>query len=887
MTAAATYPKHWEADVVLRDGSTMRIRPIDPSDAQALQQFHMAQSEQSQYFRFFAPINRLSDSDLRRFTRVDHSDRVALVMVDGPEILAVGRYDRLVGDERFPDDDVAEVAFNVSDKVQGRGLGSILLEHLAAAGRESGIRKFVADVLPANTRMLRVFSDAGYDVEQRFDDGVVSVQFTIRPTDKAMKVLAERERRAEALSMQRVMAASSVVVYGAGEEGGALASLMWQRVKESDFTGTKLYAQTPSQLQSMLNDVGAPLDLAVVAAPPKEVLEVIPILGNAGTGAVLVPTGGFALRAEEDGVPQARLLRRIRAHGMRLVGPRSYGVIAQGDHGPLPALLAPVTPHLSVEGVGLFCQSSQAARAMFGWAYDKNLPVSSAIVAGHRADVSGNDTMQFWAQDANTKVVCVHLESIGNPRKFSRVARHLAQQRPLIATVAGRSGQVLPPGHHVGHTHTPRKALEELMDQAGVLRAGSLHQQLDWACAFITQPLPRGDKVAVLTNSGTHQAVLHEIVQSTGGEVVEELAALNPVAGPKEYFNSLEELANRDDWDAAIITYGPYIANHADAVSRHIAEFAHKTQKTVLAQVHGKEGLDKVLQHETTQVPSFRTGEDAVGVLEAMRTYRTRSTRPSSPQVDPPGIDRRGADAIIAREIEELKPGQRKKLPESLSRELLACYGLRVVPSRTATTPDEAIEAAETVGWPIALKTVDDVLRHRSDLGGVRLDLGSPTQLRDAWKVMSHRLANLGRSGEAAFEVQAMAPTGVACVLVAEEDPLYGPIISFGLAGDAIELLDDIAYRVPPLSETDVEDLIHSIKAAPRLYGHRNLPAMHVEGLVDVISRLSVMKAEIAPILKVDLNPVVVSETAVAIVSAQVWVSQPQRGDIARRVLPE
>src|SRR5690625_415678 len=307
MTGAPNYPDHWEADVVLRDGSTMRIRPIAPQDAAALQEFHMSQSEQSQYFRFFAPINQLSKTDLHRFTNVDHHDRVALVLVDGVDILAVGRYDRLVEDERFPDGDVAEVAFNVSDKVQGRGLGSILLEHLAAAGRERGIGRFLADVLPSNTRMLRVFSDAGYDVKQRFDDGVVSVEFTIRPTDKAMKVLAERERRAEALSMQRVMAASSVLVYGTGQEGSALAALVWQRIKESPFSGETHYAETFADLRTLANSLTESIDLAVVAAPAEEVLEVVDVLGEIGAGAVLVPTGGFSVNPEEAGQPQTRL----------------------------------------------------------------------------------------------------------------------------------------------------------------------------------------------------------------------------------------------------------------------------------------------------------------------------------------------------------------------------------------------------------------------------------------------------------------------------------------------------------------------------------------------------------------------------------------------------
>ena len=865
----------------------MRIRPIHPSDAPSLQSFHMAQSERSQYFRFFAPMARLSDADLHRFTNVDYTDRVALVLVSGDEIAAVGRYDRLVGDRDYPDGDVAEVAFNVSDQSQGRGLGSVLLEHLAAAGRERGIRRFVADVLPSNTRMLRVFSDAGYDVKQRFDDGVVTVNFTIRPTDKSMKVLAERERRAEALSMGRILAATSVLFYGAGSEGSALARAVRAQVEESAFHGEVLEADSPAALTAGLEGREGPLDLAVVGAPAAEVLEIIPALGEASLGALLILTGGFSTTAGEEGVPQSELLRAVRQSGIRLVGPRSYGVLARGDHGPLPALLAPETPITAEDGIGIFCQSSTAARALLAGAKERRLPLSTALVAGHRADVSGNDTMQFWAGDERTRVACVHLESIGNPRKFSRVARHLARDRPVIAAIAGRSGQVRAPGHPVRETNTPRRALEELMNQAGVLRARSVPQQLDWAMAFSSQPLPAGDRVAVLANSGTYNVVLQELITATGADPVGGIPALNPVAGVAEYEKALTDLAARRDWDAAVLTYGPYLGDAGEEIARLVAAFARDTGRTVVAHIHGLTGVTEALTDGEVRVPAFASGEDAIDALAAMRSYASRRDTEPSPRVDPPGIDRRSADALIAEELSRLPVGERRLLTPTAAKGLLACYGLDVLPATTVASVQEAVVAAEETGWPVALKTADAVLRHRADLGGVRLDLGSAEELRVAYEAMASRISGLGRSAQEKFEVQAMAPTGAACVLVAEEDPLYGPIVSFGLGGDAIELLEDVSYRVPPLTEADAVDLITSVKAAPRLLGHRDLPPLFVEGLIDVVARLSVLKEELAPIARVELNPVLVAETTVAIISADVVLAHPARGDIARRVLPE
>lgn len=887
MSEPAAYPSHWEADVVLRDGSTMRIRPISPDDAHALQSMHMAQSERSQYFRFFAPIPRLSDKDLHRFTHVDHEDRVALVMVTGEEVVAVGRFDRLIDDHEFPHGDVAEVAFNVSDQAQGRGLGSILLEHLAAAGREKGIRRFVADVLPANRQMLRVFADAGYDVKQRLDDGVVTVNFTIRPTDRSMEVLAERERRAEALSMRRILAAESVLIYGSGEEGEALAARISNRIADSPFTGTVLSAHDMAALRQVVASLDAEMDLAVLAAPPEEVMQAIPPLGQVGTGAVLIPTGGFATTAGEEGVPQADLLRLVRRYGIRLVGPRSYGVVAQSPQGALPVILTSDNPVISTAGAGIFCQSSHAARALLVEAKRRRLPVATVLAAGHRADVSGNDTMQFWAETQAPDVACIYLESIGNPRKFSRVARYLARKRPVIATIAGSTGQARPPGHPVRAGRAPRQALEQLMKQAGVLQSESVGQQLDWAMAFMSQPLPQGDRVAVLTNSGTHQVVLQELLDAAGADTVGDLPSLNPVAGAKEYAGALAELASRADWDAAIITYGPYLHDEAREVSTLVAEFAARSKRTVLTQIHGVVGIASELSYDQGAVPAFSTGDDAIDAWAAMRRYAVWKESTPSPRVDPQGIDRHSADRLLATESAALVGDEERKLPGPTAAELLACYGIEVLPSVPVASVAEAIRAAEEIGWPVALKTADAILRHRADLGGVRLDLNSAAELRAAYEAMMRRMRNLGRNGPGAFDIQAMAPTGVACVLTAEEDPLYGPIMSFGLGGDAIELLGDISYRVPPLTEADARDLITSVKAAPRLFGHKNLPALAVAGLVEVVERLSVLKEELAGVSRIELNPVLVAEETAVVISAEVWLARPSRGDIARRALRE
>ncbi|WP_228760156.1 acetate--CoA ligase family protein [Pseudactinotalea sp. HY158] len=622
-------------------------------------------------------------------------------------------------------------------------------------------------------------------------------------------------------------------------------------------------------------------------------LRIVPHLARLDTGALLVLTGGFAT-AGGEGTPQTDLLRLLRRSGIRLVGPRSVGVLARGESGALPALLYPgimddvARPGApGASGIGLFCQSAHATRSLLDGAGRRRLTLSTVLSAGHRADVSGNDTMQFWTADPRTAVACVHLESMGNPRKFSRVARRLAQDRPVIVRVAGRSGQVRPPGHPVRTTRTPRRALEELMNQAGVLLADSVDQQLDWAMMFSTQPLPRGPRVAVVTNSGTQTAILAELLGSIGARPVPGVATLNPVAAADDYRRVLAGLAGRDDWDCALVGYGPFLDDDAERIAPAIAEFADRTGRLVLARVHGLSGLDPLLRHGDTSVPGFATGDDAVAALRAGLAYAERREAAPSPRVDPPGVDRRRALGLVRAGVSGLPPGELRRLDAERTAELLAAYGLPVLASRVARTEEEAVEAAEAVGWPVALKVADEALRHRTDLGGVRLDLASAGEVRHAFAVMASRLRRLGRGErEVAFEVQAMAEAGAACVLRAEEDPLYGPILSFGLAGDAVELLGDVSYRVPPLTEADVSSLITSVRAAPRLLGHRDLPALAVPALADVIARTSVLKEELAEIARVEFNPVLVTEREAVILSATVDLTLPGRGDTARRVLP-
>ncbi|MDQ1537150.1 MAG: hypothetical protein QOE58_1543, partial [Actinomycetota bacterium] len=443
------YPAWWEADVVLRDGSLAHVRPILPTDADGLRRFHAGQSDQSIYFRFFAPLKTLSDKEVTRFTQVDYDWRVALVATVGGEIIGVARYDRL-------DATTAEVAFHISDAQQGKGVGSVLLEHLAAIGQEGGVTKFVADVLPQNHKMIQVFTEAGYDVNYHFDDGVIAVAFTIEPTEQSQTVRLSREHRSEALSVRSGLFPQSIAVIGASRRVDSIGNLLLTNILAGGFKGrvhaVNIQARHVQGLEahSRVTEIPDQVDLAVVAVPAQSVQLVVQDCATAGVRTLLVVSAGFAESGPAGQRRQEELLRTARSSGMRVIGPNSFGIINSHPDVRLNATLAPELPPAG--SLGLFSQSGALGIAVLALAAKRHLGISIFGSAGNRVDVSGNDFMQYWIDDDDTDAVGLYLESVGNPRKFFRIARQLAMLKPVIVV---KSGIGSPRGHRAGPSKVP------------------------------------------------------------------------------------------------------------------------------------------------------------------------------------------------------------------------------------------------------------------------------------------------------------------------------------------------------------------------------------------------------------------------------------------------
>ncbi len=904
---AADYPVHWEADVVLRDGGTAHVRPIRPDDAAALQAFHVGQSQRSTYFRFFGPLERLPEHELERFTRVDHVDRTALVAVvggdGGEQIIGVARFDRT-------GPTTAEVAFNVSDAHHGRGLGSVLLEHLVAAARERGIHRFTAEVLPQNGKMLAVFREAGFVVQAGLDDGIVWVAFDVDPTARSLAVMADREHSAEARSVAALLAPRRILVVtdpsGRDHDAGCAVVRHLVGLPDADADAGTVAdgspgttppvvdvvgwdrAPAPARVWLDVDEVPGPVDLLVLAVPAAQCAVAVRRCARLRPHAVLVLSTGFAETGPDGVGHQRELLRAAHGVGARVLGPGSFGFV-RGINASLAA--EPPSPGR----VGLFCQSAPLAVGLLASAGRRHLGLSTFVSSGHRADVSGNDLMQFWTEDGATDVVALYLESIGNPRKFARVARRLAMAKPVVVATAGSSGHVVPAGHVLRETHVPRRALDEMLRQAGVVRVTSQHQLLDVAQLLAHQPVPAGDRVLVVAGSEPMAALAAEAAESAGLVVTGRRAILTTGDSRPEDLARLEaDLADAfadPAADAVVLLHVPALGAPHPAVASSVARAAAGSGRAAVACIRGLSGVTEELtapgpDGAPATVPAYATPEDAVLALAAAARHGAWRRTDHGRTLAPEGVDAGRARRLVGRVLGAGPGVGRVPLGAADTAELLACYGVRVWPSRTVADEAAAVAAGAELGWPVVLKSSATGLRHRIDLGGVRLDISGPAALVEAMAQLRRVLLAHGLP-DGPFEVQAMAPTGAACVVRSTEDPRFGPVVSVGFSGDAVDLLDDVSHGVAPLTDVDVAQMVRRLRAAPRLLGYRGLPPLDVAALEDVLGRVAVLADDTPELAALELHPVLVGEQGAAVLAARVTLAPAEgRADAPRRALP-
>ncbi|MFJ5225166.1 GNAT family N-acetyltransferase [Streptomyces sp. NPDC088400] len=981
------YPAHWEADVVLRDGGTARIRPITTEDAERLVSFYEQVSDESKYYRFFAPYPRLSDKDVHRFTHHDYVDRVGLAVTVGGEFIATVRYDRTDrrGLPASAPADEAEVAFLVQDAHQGRGVASALLEHIAAVARERGIRRFAAEVLPANSKMIKVFRDAGFTQKRSFEDGSVRLTLDLEPTAESLAVQRGREQRAEARSVQRLLAPGSVAVVGTGRASGGVGRTVLRNLLDAGFTGrtyavNSAFSEDRHEIDGVpafrsVARIGEPVDLAVLAVPAERVPEAVADCGQHGVQGLVVLTAGYAESGDPGKGAQRELVRQARSYGMRIIGPNAFGIINTATSVRLNASLAPEPPDRG--RIGLFTQSGAIGIALLSGLYRRGAGLSSFISAGNRADVSGNDILQYWFEDPDTDVALLYLESIGNPRKFTRLARRTALVKPVVVVKGARHSGSTPPGHAVPVSRIPDTTVSALMRQAGVIRVDTVTELVDAGLLLASQPLPRGPRVAILGNSESLGLLTYDACLTEGLRPLPPLD-LTTAASPADFRAALTAALSDPACDAVVVTAIPRVGESAamdptdggalgTALREAVASGPAKPVTVVHVEIGGlAEALSAVEGSpptstaadgtgpgagggpDTRHAPGARTSVSpdarpeaeaaagpapgsatatatATGTPTATGTATTDTAVQRSPAAAPSGripaypaaeravralaeavgyaqwrqqaaepgkvpeaiddaIDESAAAALIDRLLGGASDAGGAPLTAADARELLALYGIPVRQALPAPGPDAAVSAAARLGYPVALKTTASRLRHRADLGGVRLDLPDEAQLRLAYHELTE---TLGTAAELRLVVQSMAPRGVDTVVRAVIDAAAGAVLSFGLAGAPSELLGDVAHRLVPATDRDAAELIRSIRTAPLLFGWRGSTQVDTAALEELLLRVSRLVDDHPEIISVALEPVVVAAHGLSVLDASVRLATPPaRDDLGPRSLP-
>lgn len=863
----AGYPHEWAADVLGSDGRAVRIRPILPTDAEKIASFHSSLSDRTRYLRYFGSRDVLSDRELKRMTHVDYRDRMAFVAELGAEVIGMAIY------ERLPDSTFAEVAFTISDQHQGRGLGSIFLEHLAGAAAECGIDHFEAEVLSENRSMIQVFRRAGYEISRSFDGSSLHLEFAIDPTEALTNVRNSREAAAEARSLARVLTPSAVAVIGASDQVGKIGHTVLRNLIGNGFTGPVYPVNSDAtSVQSVrayasVRDIPDPVDLAVVAVPAASMSEVLDDCLSKGVSTLVVISAGFSDVGSAGVVSERRLVGEARAHGMRVVGPNALGVINTSPDVQLNATLAEVVP--AAGRVGFFCQSGALGITILAAAARRGLGLSTFVSAGNRADVSGNDLLQYWDTDTATEVVLLYLESFGNPRKFSRIARRVARNKPVV--VVRRAADDLESGVQ-GLTAA---AIRRLFRDSGLIQVNSITDMFDTATLLAYQPLPAGRRLAIVGNS-TAVARLGGDSARQQGFTVAHSVDLGAGASPEDFRSAIADVLARDEVDSVLTVFVPPVATEPDAFAEAIRAAAGESLKPVVSTFLAGEGLPEGLtvtdQHGVASrgsIPSYPYPERAVSALVRARRYAEWLDRPAEKPAEYDDIDRARARELVDSLCQVHAGSESFELTQGQVRGLLECYGIDIVEYRVATDVEHAVMAAEEIGYPVAVKAVSERWRTRSDQSGVRLDLADESAVRHAFDLLQ------STTGSRSLHVQKMATKGVAVTIRVADHPIFGSLISFGLSGMLSDLLADRAFSTLPISPTEAAALLDRPRAAPILDGYAGDTAADRGALIELMGRVSSLVEDVPELRQLSVDPALAAPDGLAVLYAQVTFGPP------------
>jgi acetyl coenzyme A synthetase (ADP forming)-like protein len=868
--------------LVLRDGSVATVRRSTPADRDMMRRFFHELSPESRRRRFFtagepvdAVIDRLCDSD-------DERRSVTLVAVrqTGPNasFIAVASY-------LATSPDVAEAAFAVNDRFQGKGLATELLERLAATAAAHGFHRFDATTLADNSAMLEVFRDSGFEVRSKSAPGIIEISLSLTPSAAGVVSAETRRRRATAASLRPMLEPRAVAVVGASRDENSIGRRILDALADASFQGS-LYPINPAATEigglrsyATIREAPAGVDLAVIAVPRDHVATVVDDCAAVGVKSLVVITAGYAEAGAEGRAAQQALVEQVRGYGMRMVGPNCMGLINASPAIRLNASFSPVFPPPG--HVGLSSQSGALGLAILALAAERGVGLSTFVSVGNKADVSSNDLLEYWEEDDATRVILLYLESFGNPRRFARLAKRVGRTKPIVAVKAGRTrAGSRAAGSHTAALAANDVAVDALFHQSGVIRTDTLDEMFDVATCLDTQPLPAGRRVAVVTNAGGPGILAVDACESVGLTVAPFSAATrarlaaflpaaastgNPVdmvasAGPPEYRQAIEVALADAETDALLVIYAPVDTRQSPATLAAIGQGIANGRrdgavaKPILACLMADAGRPQPLTVGTERIPAFPFPENAVRALAKIAAY-------AEWRAQPPAL-LWGFDDVYpeeAREVCRSAAGVRGEcwLTDEDTRRVLNAFRLPLVASAVAHTAEDAAASAAVLGFPVVAKIRSDRIQHKTEIGGVIVNLQTADAVRQAFDTLIERANVAGVSDTAGVLLQPMLTTGVETMIGVAADRLFGPLVGFGLGGIFVELMGDMRFRVAPLTDRDADELLHEIRGFPILRGYRGRPAADVDALRDVLLRVSRLADEVPEIVELDLNPVI------------------------------
>lgn len=868
--------------LILRDGTTASIRAAHPADRQSLTDFFSRLSEESRRLRFFslAPpgVQQIAsfcdDSDFRK--------QLSLIVTraegEGTRIIASAGY-------FARDRESAEIALAVDDAFQGKGIGSLLLERLAVLAVRHGIRRFVATTLSHNQTMLDVFRQSGFECQARANDDCVEIDLSVLPSQSSVARAEFRDRIATTASLRPFFQPAAVAVVGASRNSKNIGTRVLRAILAAKFHGT-VYAVNPrietvgaiTAFPSVRELPEAPA-LVVVAVPARAVHAVIDDCAARGVRAVIVISAGFAEIGADGRKHQQALVEQIRGYGMRMIGPNCLGLL---NTDPGVRLNASFAPEFPAPGNVAFCsQSGALGLAVIDLARERGLGLSSFVSVGNKADVSGNDLLQYWEEEQRTTVVLLYLESFGNPRRFARIAKRISRRKPIVAVKAGRTGA----GRRAAGSHTAALAADDvavdaLFRQTGVIRAETLGEMFNLALTLSHQPLPQGRRVAILTNAGGLGILCADACEANGLVVqplsprtkqnLREFAAPaasveNPVdmiasASAEDFHKATEVVLSSDEVDALIVlTIDVGLADNA-AIARAVHQAVDAARKKtgagkpVLTCIMGGPSVETI-PGRGEHLPNLAFPEAAAVVLGKLAHYAEWRARPEGIIVEFDDIRPDAARAICEQALQAHGPSW---LSPDATRQVLSAFSLPLLPGGICVDEDEAAATARQVGFPVALKLASRTIVHKTEVGGVYLNLASESDVRRVFAELRQRLAACGKLGEMeGVLVQPMISGGVELMVGVTQDALFGPLIGFGLGGIHVEILKDVCFRVTPITDRDAAEMVRGIKGFRLLEGYRGAPAADIPAIENLLLRIARLVEEIPQIVELDLNPVI------------------------------